>query len=161
MIKSTSFTRKNSIFLTSLFLILLILACEEKKTEPENPEPEIAALWSNFTEHWNAMNSDSLVKIFAEDAKNIPPEFEVKTGKKEIKEFYDFLFNNHISSNYQHQIEDVSFTENTAVEYGNFQVNWVRNDSVAWIYKARSVVIWEKSSDDDWKIKSFIFNTLE
>lgn len=77
------------------------------------------------------MKTDELVEIFAEDAKNIPPEFELKTGKKEIKESYDFLFDNHILTKYQHQIEDVSFTENTAVEYVNFEVNWVKNDSVA------------------------------
>lgn len=161
MTKPIAFAKLNSGFFTLVFLIFLIQACEEQKTEPVNPESELTELWSNFTEHWNNMNSNGLIDIFAENAKNIPPEFEVKTGKTEIKEFYDFLFDNHISSNYKHNIEEVTFTENTAVEYGNFEVNWLRNDSVAWVYKARSVVNWEKSNDDKWKIKSFIFNTLE
>ena len=83
---------------------------------------------------------------------------EKNKGRDQIREFYNMLFASNISSNYEHQINSLSTSSNTAIEYGAFKVDWVRNDSSTWTYHARTVTHWIKSNEGEWQIQMFLFN---
>ncbi len=150
---------KKQLLLILLGLSLAVYACEEKTKTPEpDPKLEIEEAWNTFAAHWENEAVADLVTIYTEDAVNIPPESEIHKGRDAIAKFYEFLFSNHLSSTYQHKIKSLQAHENSAIEYGEFTVNWVRNDSTLWTFKGRSMTHWVKAESGKWHITKFLFN---
>jgi uncharacterized protein (TIGR02246 family) len=133
--------------------------CAEAPATTPDPTQDIRAQWDRFVLHWENEAADSLAAFYTEDGINVPPELAPNQGREEIQAFYDFLFNNNLSSEYEHRIESLAATGNQAVEYGTFTVDWVRNDSTTWTFQGRSLTHWTRTVDGDWQIAAFLFNT--
>ena len=147
-----------------LALLLLALCRGWGCTSPvpnatADPTATIRANWDRFITHWENEAADSLAAFYTEDGINVPPEFAVNAGRKQIATFYRFLFENNLSSSYEHRIESLDATGDQAVEYGTFTVDWVRNDSTTWTFLARSLTHWTRTAEGDWQIAAFIFNS--
>ena len=145
-------------FIVIILALVLIQACAEQHHTPIDPSDELRTNWDEFIVAWEAEDAEKCAQLYLEDGINIPNEAKENKGKEEIKAFYEFLFGMNRSSKYRHKINSVSYTESQATEYGNFEVDWVRNDSTEWTYKARSVTHWTKTDEGDWKIALFLFN---
>lgn len=144
----------------SLFFLLLIAACTSKPQNGERQDikPEILESWQSFISAWENEDARGCAEHYLPDGKNIAPESPVRGSRDEIAKFYDFLFSNHLESDYQHEILELTHADGQAFEIGAFQVDWTRNDSTQWTFNARSSTHWIKDVEGNWKIKSFMFN---
>lgn len=152
----TSYFKKYLLFLV---LFLSLTSCQESKEEMQNPTADIRNQWDIFIAHWENKDAPALANLYTENGLNIPPGLKINNGRDEIAEFYNMLFTNHASSQYQHFIHSLSYKSDMAIEYGQFIVDWVRHDGKEWTYNARSATHWEKSDDGKWRIKLLVFNT--
>ncbi len=123
-----------------------------------NTESEIRKRWDVFIEHWEKEDVNNLVSIYTEEAINIPPGLKKNEGREAIAKFYQFLFDSNASSKYTHDMIKVFTTEDGVTEYGEFSVDWTRNDGSKWTYYARSMTHWVKDADGQWQISMFLFN---
>lgn len=142
-----------------LFVIaaILFMACKNEQV-PKDPTDDIKLKWEAFIAHWEMEAAKELKEYYTVDGINIPNEFKANKGRAEIEAFYNFLFENNLSSTYKHDIISLDYSDSLAVERGKFEVNWIRNDSSQWTYKARTVTHWVKEKDGEWRIKLFLFN---
>jgi len=144
------------------FLVSIVLStCAEPVAQVSDEQftSEIRATWDAFIDNWERENAATCATFYMEDGVNIPPGFKSNEGRKEVEDFYDFLFSNNQSSRYTHNIESIDIlNDSSLVERGNFRVDWVRNDSTEWSYKARAVTSWKKDSEGNWKVALFVFN---
>jgi ketosteroid isomerase-like protein len=139
--------------------MLLINSCEfQINTDNDILKNEINNNWDQFIEYWEGEDVANLVSMYTEDGINVPPGFKKNTGRAEITEFYTFLFSNNKSSKYKHEIKSIRIESKMAIEYGEFEVEWIRNDGSEWVYRGRSMTHWVLSEEGDWKIKMFLFN---
>ena len=145
------------------FLILLLVAgtflnsCKTEVKTPKDPTDEINTLWTEFISHWENEDAQALSGYYTHNGRNIPPGLKTNEGRKEIEEFYQFLFSNNQSSKYFHNIISLYFTSESAVELGEFQVEWLGNDGTEWVFNGRSLTHWVKE-EETWRIQTFLFN---
>ncbi len=146
-------------YLSFLSIVLILFSCNnDRQVASKNYEKEISATWNAFIEQWENENTEGIVDFYEEDGINIPPRSRICNGRADIASFYNVLFENNLSSRYQNEIISLNAADSIAIEHGNFTVNWIRNDSTPFLYKARSVTHWKLQKDGTWKIKLFLFN---
>lgn len=145
-------------FYLSYILAVMLVLISGCATQNYDARTEIRGQWDKFVLAWEQEDADKLVAMYTEDGLNVPPGSKENKGRVQILEFYNMLFENNASSNYEHQINTLFYESNTAIEYGNFEVSWVRNDSSKWTYQARSTTHWVRSAEGNWQIKMFLFN---
>ena len=151
---------KKRVLLGLLAIFSTFTSCEEKvKNNESHPEEAITKSWIEFGNHWEQEAVEELVLLYTEDGMNVPPEGEILIGREAISGFYEFLFSNHLPSTYRHEIKSIQAADSMAIEYGEFTVNWVRNDSTPWTFSGRSMTHWVKVEGDKWQIKKFLFNS--
>ena len=143
-----------------LILIAALLGCAQpvENNQPEDMTDVLSEKWQGFIDAWESENAKACASFYSEDGINIGPDSPIRTGHQEIAEFYDFLFSNHQSSKYKHEILQLDRSGNHAFEIGKFTVNWVRNDSTKWTFQARSATHWVQNEAGDWKMQSVLFN---
>ena len=150
---------KSNLFLGLIVFSFVVYSCGDAVQAPDSGlEKEIEQTWSEFSKNWEQEAVEELVILYTEDAMNIPPDGEIRTGREAIAQFYEFLFSNHLSSTYRHETKSLEVSGDMAIEYGEFTVNWVRNDSTPWTYRARSMTHWVKGENGKWHIQKFLFN---
>lgn len=142
--------------------MILLLACneevkQEKLADRDTIRKELTDQWEAFIASWEREDAGGCAAIYTENAQNIPPNADILKGRKAIEEFYEFLFSNNLRSEYAHNIESLDFFDNAVLEQGNFQVNWLANDSSETIFLARSLTHWKKTGKG-WKIERIMFN---
>ena len=138
--------------------ILVIASCKTAPPDINNEIlPELRNNWDEFIEGWESEDARKCASFYLEDAINLPPGAKVNEGRDEIETFYNFLFDIHLSADYNHEIKSIEGNNTDIIEYGSFQVDWVRNDSTSYSYHARTLTHW-KNSTSGWKIAKFIFN---
>lgn len=120
-------------------------------------QPLIRAQWDAFIEAWEQNDAAGCAAFYTEDARHIPPNSDINVGRDAIAAFYETLFLDHISSDYSHTIRSLFVCHELAIEEGQFQVEWTRDDSTTWSFAARSHAHWVLE-DEEWKIQTFIFN---
>jgi len=152
---------KNFIYIC--ILCCLLISCTQPaehnpEAHQEKSRKEIRETWDEFGQSWEAEDAKKLMTFYTVDGINIPPESDIKMGRAEIKEFYELLFSNNLSSDYTHWIDQIQIFGNHAIEQGHFSVDWVGNDSTSWVFDARSLTHWVKNPEGDWQIQEFIFN---
>ncbi|MGV6831499.1 MAG: YybH family protein [bacterium] len=147
---------------TTIIYVLLLsicLGCSKQNTiSKKKVTKKISANWEGFIEAWEAENTDEVISFYTENGINIPPRGVQRVGRENIAKFYNVLFENNLSSKYQHNIISLEIADSIAIEHGEFEVDWVRNDSVNFKFNARSVTHWKQQKDGDWKIQLFIYN---
>jgi uncharacterized protein (TIGR02246 family) len=144
-----------------ILLVLFISSCSNHVAQVSEEEitKEIITNWEGFIDSWEKEDAAGCASFYMKDGLNIPPGFKINEGRKAVEDFYDFLFEKNLSSKYQHDIDFIDvLTDSTLIEKGGFQVDWVRNDSTEWTFKARTVTSWKKDEAGNWKIALFIFN---
>lgn len=141
-----------------LTLIVISGCMQDQSYSEEEVASELRNQWNTFIAHWEAEEADEMVAMYTEDAVHIPPSMEINSGRDKIYDFYSMLFANNLSSAYEHDILGIQHEGNSAIEQGSFTVNWVRNDSTEWTFRARSLTHWMRNEEGTWQIKSFIFN---
>jgi ketosteroid isomerase-like protein len=137
--------------------ICFMVACQNPEQKKAIDTNFIEAKWKGFTEKWEAMDSKGCASYYLEDGLNIAPEFPVNEGREAIGEFYQFLFDMHQSSKYNHNTLSFEVLGDAVIELGEFSVDWVRNDGSDWNFTAIAMVHWVEV-DGNWLIKSLIFN---
>ena len=148
----------NFIFIFIFFSIVISGCAEQSRQESMDVTSEIRKQWDRFISYWEKEEVDKLAQMYSGDGVNVPPALKANIGRVEIAAFYEMLFSNHISSKYEHNIRTLYHETDNAIEYGDFNVEWIRNDSTEWTFKARSVTHWGRNSEDEWEIKLFLFN---
>ena len=143
--------------LSFLLVLSFLLPCLIQ-AQSINTKDDLRKRWDTFIEHWEKENVDKLVSIYTADAINIPPGLKINEGREAIGNFYQFLFDGNISSKYTHNMIKVFSSEEGVTEYGEFSVDWTRNDGSKWTYYARSMTHWVKDDDGQWRISLFLFN---
>ena len=121
-------------------------------------QAEIDQRWTGFINAWEAEDAKACAEFYTENSINVPPGGEIKKGKKSIQDFYQFLFDNNLSSKYEHKSLDLNVAGNLATELGEFKVDWTSNDSTEWTFRARSMCLWKKSDTGNWEMDQFVFN---
>lgn len=147
-----------SITILSLATLILFIGCSPVSDPKHDAIYEIRDLWDDFTDRWHAKDAAACAAFYAEDGVNIPNEFKLNKGRREIEAFYESLFSMNQSSNYKHTMLSLSRSDELAVEYAEFQVDWISNDGTEWTYKARAIVHWVLNEENGWKIKMLMFN---
>jgi ketosteroid isomerase-like protein len=137
--------------------VLTINGCGNPKQEKSINTTFIGDKWAGFSENWENMNAQGCASYYLADGINIAPEFPVNDGREAIMEFYQFLFDMHQSSKYQHITLNIEVLGDSILELGEFSVDWVRNDGSEWNFTARALVHWVENNGD-WRIKTLIFN---
>jgi ketosteroid isomerase-like protein len=138
---------------------MLCWSCQPATSPAENVEAQLRSNWDAFINHWHNEDATACAAFYAKDGINVPAGFDASVGREAIEGFYRFLFDNNISSNYSHNTKYVAASGSVAVEYAEFSVDWLSNDSTEWTYQARVLAHWEKNMEGEWKIKAFVFNS--
>ncbi len=144
-------------FVPIICLAISMTSCSSGDTE--GAASAIQDRWTDFSEYWEAEDAAALAVFYAEDGMNVPPGMNKLVGREQIEAFYQGLFADHQSSTYNHETESVYTAGNLAMERGAFTVQWVRNDSTEWTFRARSMTVWEKTPEGFWEIRELLFNT--
>jgi len=126
----------------------------------ENVRSEIEKLWEAFSDNWENENAGACAALYAPDGLNVPPQMDSNKGREAIEKFYQSLFDNNLGSEYTHTTKTLTSFGDHAVEYGEFAVNWLSNDSTSWTYNARAMVHWTKSETGEWLIETLLFNQV-
>jgi uncharacterized protein (TIGR02246 family) len=148
---------RNSSYLFVCFL-LIITECTIASEKSPSPQVEIQMAWQQFIEAWETGDAEACASFYHDDALNIPPGFQIFSGKDAITSFYAMLFDENQSSKYTHNTESLSFSGDLAIEHANFTVDWVNNSGAEWTFNARALVHWQKNDEGNWLIKNFLFN---
>jgi uncharacterized protein (TIGR02246 family) len=157
--KPNNMKKINPLSILTGALLILINSCSPVSDPKHDAIYEIRNTWDAFIVSWHAGDAAACAAFYTEDGFNIPNEFKTNKGRQEIEAFYEFLFSMNQSSSYTHNMLSLTHSDELAVEYGEFQVDWVSNDGTEWTYKARTLVHWVFNKDDGWKIKMLLFNT--
>ena len=145
-----------------LFVLLgFFLQCRDNSDRIEQTRGELRATWDTFIKNWEAEDVASCVKIFKKDGVSVPPKRAPLKGRSAIASLYHRLFEENLSSRYEHEIISVYRANDQAVERGKFTVYWIAKDSTAWSYEGRSLTHWIRTKDGPWKIQQFFFNNPE
>ncbi|WP_194777996.1 YybH family protein [Pararhodonellum marinum] len=144
---------------TYVVFVFLILTGLSSYAQTEDYKNELVTKWDSFISYWHEQDAEGCASFFLEDALHIAPEFPINDSREAIAEFYNFLFSNHSSSQYQHNIISIETLGEDILENGEFMVDWVRNDGSEWLFHARSLTHWVKNQGGDWKIKTLMFNS--
>ncbi|WP_069129947.1 YybH family protein [Rhodohalobacter halophilus] len=151
----------STLFTVSVFGFAALTSCTNQSAgsaAPENPEGELRELWNQFTQNWKASDAEASVSIYQADALNIPNNYKTNSGREEIREFYQFLFDNHQPVDYRHRTESIYFNGDVAVEFATFRAEWISNEGEEWSYDARALIHWKKDPDGGWRIQTMLFN---
>lgn len=142
-----------------IMITAVFWGCDATPELDKNVEAQIINNWDMFIEYWHNQDAAACAAFYADDGINVPSDYVINKGPEAIEGFYRFLFENNISSHYTHSSKYVSAESRTAVEFAEFNVDWLSNDSTEWNYNARVLVHWEKNLAGEWKIKAFLFNS--
>ena len=142
-------------------LVWSIYSCGGSCEDSGEIQSLLADHWESFSDAWESEDAEGCAQIYTTDAINIPPGSSIKNGRKEIQAFYQMLFDGNLSSTYSHETINLEACCCSAMEQGEFTVEWTRNDSSQWTFNARSIAYWVKDDSDQWKIDRFIFNNPE
>ena len=150
-------------FLLVIALAFLTNSCGQANTQSNsNTVPSIIdQKWQEFVTAWENEDAATCASFYYSDALNVPNAMPVNRGRESIESFYDSLFEANRSSQYNHQTQSISFSENLAVEYATFTVDWVSNEGDEWTYRARALIHWRKDENGDWLIQHFVYNQAE
>ena len=144
------------------FILLTTMHIQAMETDikeiGDSEEDQIRLRWDQFITYWEAGDAASCASFYTPSGMNIPNAFEPNSGREEIEQFYNFLFDNNQSSVYKHTTHDLKILGNDAVEYGEFTVDWITNEGTSWTYKARTMAHWVKNRDGIWEIEKLLFN---
>lgn len=141
------------------FLSLITLGCNTPpKADTSQVQTAIEARWAQFIKAWEAEDAKGCAAIYSTTGLNIAPDSPVREGRNAIGKFYAFLFNGNLSSQYRHEIQDLEVFQDQVIEYGEFEVDWVRNDSSTWKFRARSMSHWKQNAEGIWELEKFMFN---
>ena len=150
------------ILLSCFAFAIVLFSCAEETTpiDVDAIKKEVRAQWDAFEVAWENEDARTCGTFYTAGSMNVPPQSKTLVGREEIADFYQFLFDSNLSSDYNHRMLDFEVYGNgkNALEYGYFSVDWTRNDSTTWQYSARSMTHWERGNDEKWYIKRFIFN---
>jgi uncharacterized protein (TIGR02246 family) len=152
------------ILVTALSIFTLLYSgCSRAGSESDSAQvPAILdKKWQEFIAAWENEDAVSCAALYHTGALNVPNAMTVNNGRESIESFYSSLFEANQSSRYNHQTESISFSDNLAVEYANFSVDWVSNEGEEWTYQARALIHWRKDNNGDWLIQHFAFNQAE
>lgn len=151
------------LFIAISIFTLLISSCTQ--THSERDSAQVPAIldqkWQDFITAWENEDAAACAAFYHAGALNVPNAMPVNNGRDSIESFYLSLFEANMSSQYNHQTESISFSENLAVEYANFSVDWVTNEGEEWTYRARALIHWRKDDNGDWLIQHFVYNQAE
>ena len=147
--------------MTRIIICLILLYLVSCSQPSANPRADLELSWSQFIDYWESEDAEGCASLYTVDGQNIAPEAPIRKGRQAIAEFYAFLFDNHLQSEYHHEILQIESLGAQAFELGQFTVDWIRNDSTLWTFKARSMTHWKKESTGQWKIETFLFNRDE
>lgn len=153
------FFSKKSIYLgITLSILFFVCSCTTNEQLGQNPQLEIESIWEEFVASWHSKDAYGCASIYLDEGLNIAPGFSLNQGREKIAEFYELLFSENYSSNYQHKILELTPLGDHLIERGEFQVDWVRHDLSTWTFEARTLTHWVKDVSGKWKIKTLIFN---
>jgi ketosteroid isomerase-like protein len=109
------------------------------------------------TDFATAMNQGDVaaaVRVYADDAKLLPPNSPVVIGRANIQDFWkgaaQALGIKHVSMN----TVDVEFMDDTAIEHGEYTLELAAAED-----KGKFIVVWKRQPDDSWKWQVDIFNS--
>ena len=109
---------------------------------------------AEFAAAMNQGNVDAAMRVYADDAKLLPPNSPVVTGKANIKGFWEgaaqALGIKHVSMN----TVDVEFVEDTAIEHGTYTLDLASGQD-----RGKFIVVWKRQRDGSWKWHIDIFNS--
>ncbi|MCC5918036.1 MAG: DUF4440 domain-containing protein [Cryomorphaceae bacterium] len=134
---------------------------ENKKLELTNidqTENKIDEIWHQFSSDWNAFDAQSCAGIYTKKAQIIPPNWNLVIGKDSIQLFFQSIFDQHLSGTYHHQTVELKRFGSMAIEYAEFSIDWVRQDSTNYTYNGRASIHWERNQDGVWKIERYLHN---
>ncbi|PWN07504.1 YybH family protein [Rhodohalobacter mucosus] len=133
----------------------------DTETDADSIPAAIESNWQQFVDAWESEDAAACAALFKENALHVPNGLPVNEGRESIAAFYSMLFDSNQSSRYSHQTESISFSDNLAVEYATFSVNWIDNEGEEWTYLSRALIQWKKDESGNWLIENFFYNQPE
>lgn len=103
-----------------------------------------------FKEAFNKRDAASLAKLFTEDAKLMPVNVPVMTGRAGIQSYWQAGFDQGVSRIEKTPI-DVQVLGDTAIEISRFVVT-IGEQKI----KGKDMLVWKRSSDGQWRIAAHI-----
>lgn len=148
---------KTTCFIAPIYFILLCsqLAYSQEYQEKKNA---IQSIWNEFALKWEAFDAKGCAEFYLPDGLNIPPSLPENRGREAIGNFYQMLFDNHLSASYSHEVLEAMAIDEGIIERGKFTVKWVRKDQSEWTFHARSLTHWVKDEAGKWKVRTLLFN---
>ena len=105
-----------------------------------------------FKEAFNKRDAASLATLFTEDAKLMPVNVPVMTGRAGIQSYWQAGFDQGLSRIEKTPI-DVQVLGDTAIEISRFVVT-IGEQKI----KGKDMLVWKRSSDGQWRIAADIWN---
>lgn len=105
-----------------------------------------------FKEAFNKRDAASLAKLFTEDAKLMPANVPVMTGRPGIQSYWQAGFNQGVSRIEKTPI-DVQVFGDTAIEISRFVVS-IGERTI----KGKDMLVWKRGTDGQWRIAADIWN---
>jgi uncharacterized protein (TIGR02246 family) len=146
-------TMKVSIIVVSLFVIGICLSLQTTISE-EKIDEDIAAAVEKFLSAFNSGNAAGVAMMYAEEAKIMPPNSEIVTGREAIQGFWQAVLDMGVAKAAL-KIVEAEKHDDTAIEIGLYELS-AANDQV--LDKGKYVVIWKKV-EGEWKMHRDIWNS--
>ena len=145
-----------TLLLTSVWLVACTL-----QLDPEETKVALENRWQAFSAAWEAKNAEGCANFYTLQGQNKVGDNDPEIGRLAITDFYRQLFSENLSGDYNHYLDSIRIEGETVTEFGQFEVEWTRNDSTSWYFKANSTTTWVKGSQKEWEIEKFHFIPVE
>ena len=138
--------------LKGIFTLFLAFTCTFTLLSQKDVSEEIQAAEAKFEKLFNAGDIDAFIPIYAEDARLLPPNNGVITGRAAVKEFWAGM----MAAGIKVEVSTVSAKgyKKTAIEEGVVSI-YAGDDKVD---EVKFIIIWKKI-DGEWKIHQDIWSS--
>jgi ketosteroid isomerase-like protein len=144
-------TMKVSIIVVSLFVIGVCLSLQTTISE-EKIDEDIAAAVEKFLAAFNSGNAAGVAMMYAKEAKIMPPNSEIVTGREAIQAFWKVGID--MGAKAALKIAEVEKHDDTAIEIGLYELSGGGQT----LDKGKYVTIWKKV-EGEWKMHRDIWNS--
>lgn len=141
-----------------LGLSLALLSCAKPPTE-ENISQAIAEVRSRYTEAYNRGDAAAVAALFTEDAKLLPPDTTMVSGKQGIQAFYAPLGTG-VLSDFTVESMEVHHGGDLAYDMGTYSQKVQPAGGQSFEEKGKYLAISRRQADGSWKLTTLIWNNM-
>ena len=144
----------------ALLLIAGIAVSLAQKSNPNADEQAIRKLDKDWSAAAQSKDVEKTISYYAEDASAFPYNAPIATGKEQIRQMWSHLTSMPgFALTFAPTKIEVAKSGDLAYDIGTFELKFNDAQGNATTMAGKSVVVWKKQPDKQWKVVVDIFNT--